>query len=380
MPHYIVRTLFVLFVLSGCQKEIKTTSACEEIKIGIPDLPKASKLSQIMKDVHLIPLETTEECLLIHPIQLEIFDESIFIRNMSHEDGIFVFNMEGEFQHTIGKHGKGPGEHTRLQSFSLLPDENRIYINDSWGRKIIEYDLKGNFISEIKTPIRFGDVKFLNPNKYYLHYPKEYYLRLIDTKKSEISTFIPHVNGCDQYGPAIETQADGSFLYSPSFHDSVYSLEEDTILLKYAFDFGNYNFSGEDQMAESRKNNRTSYPPKRLWLAGRYFDLGNLFHFALFVDDRSERYNIDPFLWDKKSQTLTRLDDNSDDILFGSSYDITSVSPEGEWISAQGALELIESRDKIAQNKNFKYPDGFINQVDNLKEDDNPVLVFYTMK
>lgn len=369
-----------MLVFTGCQNENNPTSGIQEIKIGIPDLPQASKLSEIVKEVHLIPLETSEECLLIHPIQLEIFEDLIFIRNMSFEDGIFVFNMDGKFQRIIGKHGKGPGEHTRLQSFALLPHENRIYLNDSNGKKIIEFDLQGNFISEIKTPLRFGDIRFLNPNKYYLHYPKDFYLRLLDIGTSEIETFIPHVNGCDQYGAEIETQGDGSFLYSPSFHDSIYCLEKDSIYLKYAFDFGQYKFSGEDQMAEYRKNNRMVYPPNRIWLAGRYFELGNLFHFALFVDDQSDQYTIDPFLWDKKSQSLIRLDDNSDDIIFGSTFDLTAVSPEGEWISAQQASELIDGRDKISQNENFKYPQGFINQIDNLKEEDNPVLVFYKIK
>ncbi len=369
-----------LLFLSACQSEIQEKSDYVQIKVGIPDLPKPSMLSEIIKKVHIVPLETREECLMNFPIQLEIHDDLIYLMMASHDKAVLVFNMEGKFQHAIGKKGKGPGEFTELQFFSVLPGANRIYLNDRGGRKTIEFDLKGNFIRDIKTPIRMADIRFINPNKYYLHYPWESYLRLIDITRSEIKQFIPYVNGYNGYGPAIKTQADGSYLYSPTFHDSIYSLEEDTILIQYAFDFGQYKFSGEDQMAEKAKTGKENYPPKKIGLKGPYYELGNLFHFSLWVDDRDKQYNMYPSLWDKKNQTMIRLDDNSDDILFGSTYDITSVSPDGEWISAQLAYELIESRDKIAQNTSFKYPAELLQQIDKLKEDDNPVLVFYKMK
>ncbi len=267
-----------------------------------------------------------------------------------------------------------------MMGFTVLEEHNRIYLNDRTGKKTTEFNLDGNFIRDIKTTLHPADLRFMSPSKYYLHYPKGHYLRLVDMEKSETTPFIPHVNGYNGYGNAIETQADGSFLYSPGFHDSVYTLLDDTIKLKFAFDFRPYQFTGEDQMAELANNHRMSYAAGRLFPAGPYYDFPDFFHFRLFTDELSERYSIETILWMKEDQSMFHLDDNSDDILFCYSEHITGVSPDNEWIAVIDPVDLLESKDKIKENQSFKYSNKLHQQIENLKEDDNPVLAIFELK
>ncbi|MEA1877266.1 MAG: 6-bladed beta-propeller [Bacteroidota bacterium] len=381
MMKYLFYSVFVfLIVFAGCQNQQENHLSEQVITIRKNTIPKPSVMSELMKSVRLIPLETNNDCLMSHIFQLEFHNDMIFIIDFPTKNGVLVFDKEGRFLRSIGREGKGPGEYTDMASFSILTGANRIYLNDRGARKTSEYDLDGNFIRDIQTPVKPADLRFVSENKYFVHYPKDYYLRLIDMKVSEPMLFIPHVNGYNGYGKAIYTQSDQSYLYSPSYHDSIYSLEEDSIVLQYAFEFGPYQWSGEDQVAEYARTKGMSYPANKLTPAGPYFDFGNLFYFLLFIEDKDNRYTIDPFLWMKEDEKLIRLGDDSDDILFCSSAYPVAITPQNEWVAPLGAYELIESKDKIKQNQSFRYSKKLLQQIENLKEDDNPVLAIFELK
>ena len=67
-------------------------------------------------------------------------------------------------------------------------------------------------------------------------------------------------------------------------------------------------------------------------------------------------------------------------ILFCASHNVVGVSPNNEWISYAGAIDLIESYEQISQNSGFKYSKDLLKQIKELDEEDNPVLIFYSLK
>ncbi|GHT29708.1 hypothetical protein FACS189432_08920 [Bacteroidia bacterium] len=60
---------------------------------------------------------------------------------------ILVFNKTGKFIRSIGSQGEGPREYTYIKNFALDKKNKRLFIT-SYNKKIISYDLNGNYLKE----------------------------------------------------------------------------------------------------------------------------------------------------------------------------------------------------------------------------------------
>lgn len=69
-------------------------------------------LSEILDDsIEIIPLETTEECLISKINRIEFYQDKIFVSDKANAK-IFVFTSEGKYLKSIGTQGGGPGEYS----------------------------------------------------------------------------------------------------------------------------------------------------------------------------------------------------------------------------------------------------------------------------
>lgn len=67
---------------------------------------------------------------------------------------IKVFDPNGNFLRTIGRKGQGPGELALPISLGITPDQ-RMLVNEMGQRKLLYFDLEGNFIRQISTADMF---------------------------------------------------------------------------------------------------------------------------------------------------------------------------------------------------------------------------------
>ncbi len=99
-------------------------------------------LSTILSDsVEIIPLETTEECLIGEIKRLEFTPSAIYISDKP-TNKIFEFDLSGKYKKTIGKIGPGPGEYSRLGDFAIVGDS--IIVSDNYTGKYIIYNVNNN--------------------------------------------------------------------------------------------------------------------------------------------------------------------------------------------------------------------------------------------
>lgn len=104
-------------------------------------------LSEILDDsIEIIPLETTEECLISKINRIEFYQDKIFVSDKANAK-IFVFTSEGKYLKSIGTQGGGPGEYSFLGDFTLKGDS--VVIQDRYNSKYIAYDLYSNAYREI---------------------------------------------------------------------------------------------------------------------------------------------------------------------------------------------------------------------------------------
>ena len=145
---YIFLGLF-LFIISGCIKE-KEQSDNDFITIDITDnYPLKELILQDIMDVEYIALETNETFICQGFVQ-NIGKNIILVRNYNRDGDIFIFNRKGKALKKINHLGQGGEEYTFILGITLDEDNNEMFINDNLSRKILVYDLEGNFKRSFK--------------------------------------------------------------------------------------------------------------------------------------------------------------------------------------------------------------------------------------
>ena len=181
-----------------------------------------------------ICLETSNECLIDIPVQLEIDKEQIYVRDRTRS--IFIFNRQGEYISKILAKGKGPGEFVEIhQGFILFKDMDRICVYDEIQRKILLFDTRGNFLKEAKVNIRaqainrlgsnillmFSDAIFDEPDYHKIIYFDINEMKVVKTIKIQAST---QIIGAPMYSnPGFSTDNDEALLKIP-FCDTIFRI------------------------------------------------------------------------------------------------------------------------------------------------------------
>lgn len=98
-------------------------------------------------EYRIIPLETTEECVVGEISNLFVDDNLIFLVD-TWSERISVFDMNGKFQNHIGRKGHAKGEYVSMFRATLDSHQKRVCIIDVDSQKLLFYDYKGNFLSQ----------------------------------------------------------------------------------------------------------------------------------------------------------------------------------------------------------------------------------------
>lgn len=120
----------------------------------------AKKLSDIASSIQYVKLETNDRCMFAHPF-IEYVSENAFYIGDTHRH-LYKFDKNGNYIREIGKIGKGPGEYLHITDVIVNPENNQIYILDNTQRKIIQYELNGEFQKELKLPLSTGSFSLMN--------------------------------------------------------------------------------------------------------------------------------------------------------------------------------------------------------------------------
>ena len=117
-------------------------------------------LTEITEEITAIELELTDESMIGPVIQgIILLRNEVFIATLNQ---ILVFNKTGKFIRSIGSQGQGPREYTYIHNLALDEKNQRLFISSA-NRKIISYDLNGNFLKEKLLPELFiDDINYFN--------------------------------------------------------------------------------------------------------------------------------------------------------------------------------------------------------------------------
>lgn len=143
----IYTAICISFLFSaGCTMSTKSsTQDCGIISIDAKsDYPKIELTLQSFMNVEYIPLESSDEFVCQGQI-LDIGKEYIVVKNYLQDGNIFIFNRNGKGLRKINRLGSGGEDYTFVMSAMLDENNNELFINDPFIKKVIVYDISGKF-------------------------------------------------------------------------------------------------------------------------------------------------------------------------------------------------------------------------------------------
>ena len=246
-------------IVSSCGS--KEPPLPKEVKTIHLDVDKAEKHKDIseMFDTSffsVIPLETKKECLIGGEIK------NIFYRNdriyvwEEQTKGVFMFDKNGKYLNKIQTPGEGPNEYINLSKVRITDD--RIYLEDNYGSKILYYDLDCNYLGKISERDFYKNT--FNPNYFFVLGDRMYFFNFfLDTYPEKYGSpykacstdmelrnpkkFLPYdiKNAPSSYFYLAEqfyASVNGNVHFMCTKYDTIYVATKDTIVPKYVLDFG----------------------------------------------------------------------------------------------------------------------------------------------
>jgi hypothetical protein len=152
MKRIIIILTITLYLLTGCTGNKQFGNESDDlVTVDVTaSYPKKELILQDFMDVEYIPLETTDE-FLTQALVLSIGKDIILAKNYTNDGDIFIFDRKtGKGIKKINRKGEGGEEYTYVQRIVLDEDKNEMFVHDHYIKKILVYDLDGNFIRSIK--------------------------------------------------------------------------------------------------------------------------------------------------------------------------------------------------------------------------------------
>lgn len=149
MKNSIAISVLILALTAGC--EGSQQSADDLITVDVTgSYPKKELVLQDFMDVEYIPLETNDD-FTCQGVVLAVGKDIILTKNRARDGDIFVYDRKtGKGLNKINRKGEGREEYTFIMKIVLDEDEGEIFVHDHFIKKILVYDLDGQFKRSLK--------------------------------------------------------------------------------------------------------------------------------------------------------------------------------------------------------------------------------------
>jgi hypothetical protein len=355
-------------------------------------------LSPYLDSIKYVKLELTDESIIGNINKLIIYEDRIYILD-DQTYSLFIFDMDGKYLNKIATVGQGPGEYIQLDFFDIDRDSKQIVLTDLMEYWVMRYDMDRNFLYRQKIPVWCEGVSVL-PNKGIVLYAnfrnnsnklsQEFNLIFLDSTMNITHTYFPY-NSKDfdqRKRPSASYMGqfysfDNNIYFSFPWGNKVYLLLSDTLINKYQFNFGDEILPIENPVNPELFTTRLT--------TGKYNGLLT----PLMENDQflffSMRTSLElPYLipysviYSKESKNiLSSISFTFEDAYFTSTFLTGYKSWIVSEIQSPFLLSWKEGYLKNLKNKTTpvgKYTKELLSFAENLTEEDNPVLMFYTLK
>lgn len=215
------------------------------------DAPMEKRLDDYIRNVELIPLETTEENLIKNITKVVLYNDLYYVKDIY--EGVFVFNTTGHFVRRIGSKGSGPGEYGYISDFCINRCTGNIELLSPTGNIMI-FSIDGIYMGMITyRSIEVSNFLLVDEDLIlFFHQSQSPVMTLYSRKKQQvIRDYFEVPENFERRRP--------NYLISPPFYlvgrdtlvhfgymNEVYTFRNKMIDYRYSFDFGRHNFNFND--------------------------------------------------------------------------------------------------------------------------------------
>ena len=240
---------FLLACLASCQPK-PPESLSGIIKINPDEFINPPKdATEWIESMKFIALETPTGQFVPDDANTKIRGNFILLGN---DKKLLIFDLSGKFLNQIDARGAGPREYRYIADYDLLPDKDQIVILDN--KMMVFYKTDGTFIEKVPVPFRCLNIAPLG--KDYFGFAPVRVPQAAGDSSGNYQVFIMDRKGkitdrkfgfpfavVNTNQPAfVRSPADQGSLVALPFDDDIYQLGPGpTIKLKYQFDFGAFN-------------------------------------------------------------------------------------------------------------------------------------------
>ena len=177
MRYTLLLSIFLLFACTG-KKTTEENAAPENKGPQVINLEEAISqpsetvpLSEAVRELRIVPLETTAESLVGNVQSIQIMGDDIFVLDL--QSGILRFSKDGKFLNKIGTRGQGPGEYVWPKGLLTNEKAGLIGIQESTDQAdmVKWYSLDGKFVREQPAE---KQRMFLGMNGYFFNYQDKF--------------------------------------------------------------------------------------------------------------------------------------------------------------------------------------------------------------
>ncbi|MFD2034748.1 6-bladed beta-propeller [Belliella marina] len=211
-------------------------------------------LSEFVKEIEYIPLETNSACLIGEIDKVLIDKNFIYVLDKRIANAAFVFDMEGRFIKQLGRKGEAEGEYMELGEMTLI-GESQIMIYDHIRQLMVVFE---NLEYSYTQKIDWKSSNIQELDGYFYHNP--FLAKYNDKGAGPYELFISNnesviIESHFEY-PSVRDVAyekrnvfrfyDDSVLFIPPFYNKVFSIKGQKISPRYFLNFGDKQLPIED--------------------------------------------------------------------------------------------------------------------------------------
>lgn len=363
-----ILTTFVLFLICSISCQRKQENHFLQIDLSTDIGQKQGKffsLNPIVSEYQLCPLKTTDSTLLMNPNVILVTNTDVWL---TENGAIYCFHRKtGKCLSKIDHRGNGPEEYSFMHAIAVDTVFNQVLVYDENKKKVLRYNCDNKFIDATHIE-HISDMEFLNDSLLAVCYSpfsdSPHRIGVYNRQWQRVDSMMTRIK--DPFmgkGPFLYYESihplDGKLTHHIPFNDTIYSILTDKVEPCLVVSKGRLTIPGEIANSLS-KEKRNEYI-----VEGRNEYVFPYYFLTMFY--QTQMYND---VWDVKRSTLIyrNIAQNADDKL-GMAFIIEEKEVYLKPVYSSGTVVccLAEVHDMM-------------DIIPALKEDDNPVLVFLTLK
>lgn len=379
--------LFVVICCWACSSNtVKQDDNDSDAKLHtvtvLPD--NDTPLDSVVKNIEYVKLKPTGNMLIGDISKIIVTDNHIIIVDTRQSQAVFVFDRQGNSLAVISRLGRGPEEYIGLTDAAVTPNQKEIVVLDNGRSQILYYDLSGKFIKKQTIPLTANRIEFIDDETMLFttygisnnpDIPAIMCLHYVDTDMNVVKSAFP----TQQYpklghveSPTMKKNGDRLYA-SPIYSDTIYRITSDGMTPYYWIDMSQVNgITNRDFSPDMTPEQYNQILQSGAFFNGSYAESDN---FGLFRALYPQRGKL--VMYSKTQDKSYNLDaDRLSTIFYLYLLNLNDIyTYKDQFVVAVDAFRFTSK--PFPKEREIKLYEE-IQQ--GLTVDDNPVLLFYTLK